>query len=31
MIPGPHTLYVRATDPEGRTFAAQSAIDVVRP
>jgi len=31
LAPGRHMLYVRATDPEGRTYPAQSAIDVVTP
>jgi hypothetical protein len=31
LAPGTHTLYVRAADPEGRTYSAQLALRVVRP
>ena len=31
LVPGPHILFVRATDPDGRTYSAQSALAVVRP
>jgi hypothetical protein len=28
---GPHTLYVRATDPQGRVFSSQRPVDIVVP
>jgi len=31
LAPGRHVLHVRATDPEGRVFSAESALDVVKP
>ena len=31
LAPGRHTLFVRATDPFGQTYSAQSTLDVVRP
>jgi 3',5'-cyclic AMP phosphodiesterase CpdA len=31
LSPGRHVLHVRATDPEGRVFSSERALDVVRP